>query len=147
MKLFSIRVKKWFEPKPPKSESTGRWLPPENILGPHFEKYLHDMDLKLTEHVRNTISLLYKQISGWKYSDIWNFLAKKNNSGVYFAENRHFQVGHVLLRHCDVMRWPIFIILVSMERRDPTLYYGTNQLLYFGHVNFKFTGGQKTPTP
>ena len=42
----------------------GRWLPPENILSCHFEKYLHDMDVKLTEHVRNTISLLYKQKPG-----------------------------------------------------------------------------------
>ena len=32
------------------------------------------------------------------------------------------------------------MILVSVERRDPTLYYGTKQL-YFGRVNFKFTGG------
>ena len=32
------------------------------------------------------------------------------------------------------------MILVSMERGDPTLYYGTKQL-YFGHVNFKFTEG------
>ena len=35
----------------------------------------------------------------------------------------------------DVIRWPIFIILVSMERRHPTLYYGTN------NYNFKITGG------
>ena len=32
------------------------------------------------------------------------------------------------------------MILVSMEREDPTLYYGSKQL-YFGRVNFKFTGG------
>ena len=31
------------------------------------------------------------------------------------------------------------MILVSMERGDPTLYYGTKQL-YFGRVNFKFAG-------
>ena len=34
------------------------------------------MDLKLTEHVINAISLLYKHKIGWN-SDIWNFLAKK----------------------------------------------------------------------
>ena len=33
------------------------------------------------------------------------------------------------------------MILVSMERGDPTLYYGTKQL-YFGCVNFKITGGR-----
>ena len=43
-----------------------------------------------------------------------------------------------------VLRWPIFMIVVSIERRDPTLYYGTKQL-YFGLVNFKFTGGGKHP--
>ena len=31
------------------------------------------------------------------------------------------------------------MILVSIERRDPTLYYGTKQL-FFGCVHFKFTG-------
>ena len=88
------------------------------------------MDLKLTEHVRNTISLPYKQKTGWN-SDIWNFFSEKINFGLYFTENRHFQVGHVLLRHCDVIRRLIFMILVSMERRAPTPYYGTKQL-YFG---------------
>ena len=32
------------------------------------------------------------------------------------------------------------MILVSIKRRDPILYYGTKEL-YFGRVNFKFTGG------
>ena len=31
-----------------------------------------------------------------------------------------------------------------MERGDPTLYYVTKQL-YFGHINFKFTGGGNHP--
>ena len=101
------------------------------------------MDLKLTEHVRNAISLLCKQKNRWS-SDIWNFFSKKINFGLYFAENLHFQVGPVLLSHCDVIRWLIFMILVSMERGDPTLYYGTNQL-YFGHVNFKVTGDGNHP--
>ena len=76
--------------------------------------------------------------------DIWNFFSERINFGLYFAENRHFQVGHVLLRKCDVLRWPIFMILVLMERGDLTLYYGTKQL-YFGRVNFKFTGGGNHP--
>ena len=41
----------------------------ENTLSRHVEKYLHDMGLTLTEHVRNTISHLYKQKNGWN-SDI-----------------------------------------------------------------------------
>ena len=36
------------------------------------------------------------------------------------------------------------MILVSLERGDLTLYYGTKQL-YFGRVNFKFTGGGNHP--
>ena len=32
------------------------------------------------------------------------------------------------------------MILVSMERRDPTLYYNSTKQLYFGRVNCKFTG-------
>ena len=36
------------------------------------------------------------------------------------------------------------MILVSMERRDPTIYYATKQL-YFGLVNFKFTRGGNHP--
>ena len=63
-----------------------------------------------------------------KSPDIWTFISDKIIFGLYFAENRHFQVGHVLLRHCDVIQGPIFMILVSMERGDPTIYYGTKQL-------------------
>ena len=54
----------------------GGWLPPQNILSRHFEKYLHGMVLKLSGHVRNTISLLYLQKTRWN-SDIWNFFSEK----------------------------------------------------------------------
>ena len=46
------------------SSKVGRWLPSQNILSRHFEKYLHGMVLKLSGHVRNTISLLHKQKTG-----------------------------------------------------------------------------------
>ena len=36
------------------------------------------------------------------------------------------------------------MILVSMERGEPILYYGTKQL-YFGCANFKFTGDGNHP--
>ena len=85
--LFYIRCGHFDEKKSGGTPNGGRvsrqslkvrgWLPPENILSRHFEKYLQDMDLKLTEHVKNTISLLYKQKTWWN-SDIWNFLAKKS---------------------------------------------------------------------
>ena len=45
----------------------------------HFEKYLHTMMLKLTEHVGIAIFLLYKQKTRWNsdiqnfYSEIWIF--------------------------------------------------------------------------
>ena len=41
--------------------------PPQNILSRHFEKYLHGMVLKLSGHVRNTISLLYMQKNRVKF--------------------------------------------------------------------------------
>ena len=57
---------------------------------------------------------------------------------LYFAENRHFQVG--------AMFYYVFVtsyVLVSMERGD----CDTKQL-YFGYVNFKFTGVVTTsPSP
>ena len=91
------------------------------------------MDLKLTEHVRNTIFLLI-QI----FPSILAILA------YILLEIDIFRSAMFLLRHCDVIHWPIFMILVSMERGDITLYYGTKQL-YFGRVNFKITGGGNHP--
>ena len=41
------------------------------------KKNLNDIDLKLTKHVTNTISLLYRKKTWWN-SDIWNFLAEKS---------------------------------------------------------------------
>ena len=74
------------------------------------------MDLKLTEHVRNTISLLYRPNKKPGEIPIFETLfSEKINFDLYFDENRHFQVGHVILRHCDC---------------------GTKQL-NFGRVNFK----------
>ena len=58
------------------------------------------------------------------------FLAKKLiflSIWSMFTENPLFESGHVWKRYCDVIRWPIFMILVSMERRDPTLYHGIYQ--------------------
>ena len=114
-----------------------------NILSRHFEKYLHGMVLKLSGHVRNTIFLLYKQKTGWN-SDIWNFSSEKFDFFFQFwsifTEKPLFESGRVWKRHCDVIRWLIFMILVSMERGDPTLYHGTKQS-YFGPVNFKFLRG------
>ena len=62
----------------------GGWLPPQNILSRHFEKYLLGMVLKLSGHVRNTISLLYMQKTGWN-SDIWNFFSEKIDFFVNFG--------------------------------------------------------------
>ena len=69
----------------------------------------------------------------WIFCQFWSM----------FTENPLFESGHVWKRHCDVIRWPIFMILVSMERGDPTLYHGTKQS-YFGPVNFKFIRGVVT---
>ena len=63
------------------------------------------MDLKRTDHLRNTISLLYylkvKNRVKIRYLD---FFSEKIHFGLHFAENRQFQVGDVFLRHCDVLR-------------------------------------------
>ena len=83
--------------------------------------------------------------TGWN-SDIWNFLVKKwifFQFWSMFTQNPLFESGHVWKHHCDVIRWPIFMILVPMERGDPTLYHGTKQS-YFGPVNFKLIRGVVT---
>ena len=86
------------------------------------------MKLKLSRDVKKTTALLYKQKTVWKFG---SFLAKKLilffNFGLFFTKNPLFESDHVWQRHCDVIRWPIFMILVSMERRDDSLYHGTKQ--------------------
>ena len=71
------------------SSKVGGWLPPQNILSRHFEKYLHGMVLKLSGNVRNTISLLYEQKTGpEKPGEILifgTFLAKKKMIFFYFG--------------------------------------------------------------
>ena len=52
-------------------------MPPQNILSRHFEKYLHGMVLKLSGHVRNTISLLNMQKKTGGIPICGTFLAKK----------------------------------------------------------------------
>ena len=76
-------------------------------------------------------------------SGIWNFFSEKINLAYILLKIDIFRSATFVSRHCDVIRWPIFMILLSMERGDPTLYYGTKQL-YFGRVNFKSTGGGTT---
>ena len=46
------------------------------------------------------------------------FLAKKSILAYIFHWKSTF--SDTLLRHCDFIRWPIFMILVSMERKDST---------------------------
>ena len=92
-------------------------------------------------------SLYAKNRVKFRYLEL--FLAKKLIFCQFwsmFTENPLFETGHVWKRHCDVIRWPIFMILVSMERGDPTLYHGTKQT-YFGLVNFKFIRGGVVTTP
>ena len=80
--------------------------------------------LKLTEHVRITISLLYKQkypVKFW-YSELLlrNFefspiLRKKSQFSSIFRS------GMSLWRHNYVTPWPIVLILVCMYREGPYL--------------------------
>ena len=103
----------------------------------NFEKYLHTMMLKLTEHVGITIFLLYKQKPRWN-SDIQNFhseILNCLNFRLFFAKkNRNFQVRHVLWRHNYVTPRPIVLILVCMDRRGPYLPIDTKINFIWGSV-------------
>ena len=76
-----------------------------DILSRHFEKYLHTMKLKLTEHVWIVIFLLYKQKTG--EIPVFSFFYSKI-----------FRFRHALWRHNYVAPWLIVLILVCMDRRD-----------------------------
>ena len=119
----------------------GGWLPPQNILSRHFEKNIF---MIWTLNLQNMLETQFPFFISKKPREILifgTFLAKKKiNFGLYFAENQHFLVGHTLLRHCDVIRWPIFMILVSTERKDPSLilWYQTTVLWAY---QFQIHGG------
>ena len=76
------------------------------------------------------------------------FIAKKKidflNFHQFFAKIAIFRPGSTLWCHNFATAWPIFMILVSMDRGDPHLYYGSKQQ-YFMCVNFKITGGGNQP--
>ena len=108
------------------------------------------MDLKLTEQVRNIISLLYKQKTGWN-SDIWNFFSKKKKK----KKTPNKQTNKQTILACISLKIDIFrstmlyyVIVTSyvdrFSRGATTLYYRAKQL-YFERVNFKFTGGGNHP--
>ena len=111
----------------------------------HFEKYLHGMVLKLSGHVKNTISLFYKEKTGWN-SDIWNFFSEKMdfffNFGLFSLKIRLLSLAMIenVIVTSYVRHFHNFCI---NERGDPTLYHGTKQS-YFGPVNFKFIRGVVT---
>ena len=92
---------RWCYGEPSKFEGRG-WLPPQNILSRHFEKYLHVMVLKISGHVRYTISLLYKQKKPGEIPIFGSFLAKKLVFFFFFfqfwssfTESPIFESGHV----------------------------------------------------
>ena len=62
----------------------GGSLPNENILSRHFEKkYMHDLDLKLTKHVRNTImKFRYLELSSEKKNQFWSKFRWKSTFSV-----------------------------------------------------------------
>ena len=83
---------------------------------------------------------------GTQLLDIKNFFRKKG-LGLYFTENPYFEVGHISLRHCDVLRLMLLLIFKSMERRDPISYRPTmkpnNHSVWSD--NFDFTWGCNRP--
>ena len=117
------------------------------FLSRYFEKYLHGMVLRLSGHVRKTISLLCKQKTEWNF-DIWNFFSKKKkwfffSILVYFHWNSAFWVRSCLKTSLWRHTLTEFMILVPMERGDPTLYHGTKQS-YFGNRQFQVHEGVVT---
>ena len=136
--------------KPSKTEGTGSGchLKIFYVAILKKKKYLHDMDLTLTEHVRNTISLLYKQKTGWN-SDFCKFFSEKKSILAILAyillKINIFRSAMFLLRHWDVICWPIFMILVSIERQNPTLYYMVPNNYTFGVSISKSQGVVTTP--
>ena len=72
------------------------------------------------------------------------FVVKKSffffNFHQFFAKIVIFRPVSTLCRHNFATAWPIFMILVSMDRGDPHLYYNSSKQQYFMCVNFKITG-------
>ena len=102
-----------------------------------FEKCLHTMMLKLTEHVGITIFLLYKQKIRWN-SDIQNFYSEILiflNVRLYFSQKiAIFRSGMRLWRHNYVTPWPIELILVCIDREGPYLPIDTKMNFIGGSV-------------
>ena len=90
----------------------------------HFEKYLHTMMLKLTEHVEITISLLYMQKKNGEILIFRTFIVKFSIFA-YFRQKSQFssifRSGMSLWRHNYVTPWLIVLILVRMDREGPYL--------------------------
>ena len=82
------------------------------------------MTLKLTEHVRITISLLNKQKTQWN-SDNQNFYSVNFEFSPILRKKSQFssifRSGMSLWRHNYVTPFPIVLILVCMDREGPYL--------------------------
>ena len=94
--------------------------------------------LKLTEHVRITIALLYKQKPRWN-SDIQNFYSEILNFRLFYTKDRMqfssiFRSGMSLWRRNYVTPWPIVLILVCMDREGPYLPIDTKIKVIGGSV-------------
>ena len=136
----------------------GGWLPLENFsLSPQNQKesdlrHLGNLNDILCSHSDEMLRGVTVSCQRWwiqggchlkknQKSPIFRtFSVKFSILAYYYAENQHFQVNHVVVCHCDVIRWSIFMILISMERGDPILNYAIKQL-HFGYVNFNSTWG------
>ena len=118
----------------------GGWLPPEKIKSCYFENNIDCMVLKLTVYIRNVISFSYK-LKSWRNANIYTFFREIFNFGLYVTENRLFWARPWLWCHCDVVLGMLVLILVCMERRDPQLYYGTNNMC----LGVSFSSSQGAP--
>ena len=128
------------------SQRVRGWMQPfKKTLIRHFEKYLHTMMLKLTEHAGITNLLLHKQKTRWN-SDIQNFYSEILNFSPIFRKMSQFSGSACFLwRHNYVTPWPILLILVCMNRKGPYLPIDTKINFIGGSVRKIEGGGCNNP--
>ena len=76
------------------------WLLPENFFNRHFEEWLYAMQLKLTEYVRITISLITNNLVKFRYLELFTYFdmyGKKRPLAILWYQLKcvggiHFQV-------------------------------------------------------
>ena len=91
---------------------------PEKILSRYFENDLDAMELKLTEYIIITISLLYKPKTQVMSDLFRTFLTKFSIFAYISLKVGYFEVGNDYVT--DVIIGMLVLILICMERGHPS---------------------------